>query len=662
MMSGPYPRLSSAFTLGSLPLRNRMVMLPVTPRYAVGGMPTERDLAFYGARARGGLGLVITGGTPVAPSSTMADRRLYEAYTIEALPGFRRLVDTVHDGGARIIGQIMHLGRELAATDTDWDVVAPSAVPSPASGQRQVPHAMTRAEIAGMVEQQARCAENLISVGYDGIELHAAHGYLGAEFLSPFSNRREDEYGGSIEDRMRFLLETVAAVRARCGDGVVLGVRMSAEEGVEGGLHPADVAEIGRRLSALGSVDYLSITTGIKGTYVPEIGTPHGLAAPAAGIVRAAVDIPVLVAQRITEPGTAEAILAEGSADLIGMGRGFIADPEWVVKAVSGRANQIRVCTGCMQECRFAVGGIACMNNATAGRELTLAPAVATADHPRRVVVVGGGPGGLEAAVVAAEAGHDVVLFEAADVLGGQARLAALAPRREELAGVVAPRVVDVERLGVDVRLGVRADAELVLAQEPDAVILATGATAERVALPGGDLPHVRTVVELLEEGVPDGARTAVVLDDGYGFWETYGTVELLAARGLAVQLVTPAQVVGAGVPGESVPFLLRRLAAAGVVCHRVTRAVSIDEDGVVVAGVYDEVQQRLPADLVVGSMGKRACDELAVALEHRVAALASVGDCVAPRRTAHAILEGHRAARALDAALTPTAQVSTIR
>jgi 2,4-dienoyl-CoA reductase (NADPH2) len=592
----------------------------------------------------------------------MADRRLYEAYTTDALPGFRRLVDTVHDGGAKIIGQIMHLGREIPATDTDWDVIAPSALPSPASVQRQVPHAMTRTEIAAMVERQAWCAENLLSVGYDGIELHAAHGYLGGEFLSPYSNRREDEYGGSLEHRMRFLLETVAAVRARCGDDIVLGVRMSAEEGLEGGLHPVDVAEIGRRLGALGTVDYLSITTGIRGTYVPEIGTPHGFAAPAAAVVRAAVDVPVLVAQRITEPATAESILAEGSADLIGMGRGFIADPEWVTKATSGRADQIRVCTGCMQECRFAVGGIACMTNATAGRELALPPSIAPTERPRRVVVVGGGPGGLEAAIVAAEAGHEVILFEAAALLGGQARLAALAPRREEMAGVIAPRLVDVERLGVDVQLGVRADADLVLAQEPEAVILATGATAERPALPGGDLPHVRTVIQLLEEGVPEGARTAVVLDDGYGFWETYGTVELLAARGLGVQVVTPAQVIGAGIPGESIPFLLRRLAAAGVACHRVTIATEIDTGGVTVAGIYDGTERRLPADLVVGSLGKRASDELAAALEDRVGVLQLVGDCVAPRRIAHAILEGHRAARSLDVALTAAAPMSTIR
>jgi 2,4-dienoyl-CoA reductase (NADPH2) len=641
-----YPHLLSPFTLGRLELRNRAVMLPMGARYAVDGRPSDRDRAYFRARARGGTGLIITGGTLAAPSTTYADRRLFEPYTDSALPGFRDLVATVHREGAKIIGQIVHLGREIGAGDTDWAVIAPSAVASPASGQRQVPHAMTRDEIRDMVDQQARCAENLLSAGYDGIELHAAHGYLGGQFLSPASNHRDDEYGGSIPNRLRFLVETIAAVRARCGPDTVLGVRLSGDEGLENGLRAADSVAIAAELARSG-VDYLSITTGIKGTYVPEIGTPHAPAAGVAAEVRRAVTLPLLVGQRITTPEIAERVLAEGAADLIGIGRALVADPDWFNKAARGEAARIRRCTGCMQECRNAIGGMACMNNPEAGRELTL-PRLSRAARLRKVVVVGGGPGGLETAVVAAERGHAVTLFEQAAELGGQARLAARVPRRAELAGVIEPRRHDVARLGVDVRLGARAGAAEILAEAPDAVVLATGAVANRTGVPGGGLEHVRTLPELFEAGRPAGAGSAVVLDDGTGFWEAVGAVELLAEWGLHVDLVTPSQMVGANVPAESMPFLLRRLADRGVGCHRLSRPVSIEAEAVVIEELFGGRRTRLETDLVVTSSGKRAADELAGELRDAVPTLTLIGDCLAPRRIAHAILEGNRAGRAV--------------
>jgi 2,4-dienoyl-CoA reductase (NADPH2) len=652
-----FPKLFSPITLRKVTLRNRIVMLPMGSRFARDGEAREGDVAFYRARARGGVGAIITGGTPVHASGTMRNRGYYEPFVKEALPSLARLADAVHSEGAAIFGQLFHRGREFAG-DTDWASWAPSAVASP--NDPQTPHEMSLSEIEEIIEGFGTSAANLCKCGFDGIEIHGAHGYLVAQFLSAQANRREDRYGGSPQNRMRFLLEIVDSIRSNIGPDAVLGMRMSADEGedVVDGIRLAYSEQIAKALAATGKVDYLSVTMGIRGAYVKDMSVHVGAAVPLAAAIRKASALPVIAGQRINHPPLAEKVLASGAADMIGMARALIADWEWVAKARDGRVEEIRPCIACNQVCRSGIMG--CVHSPTAGRETMWGPgSLKPAAVRRKVVVVGGGPAGMEAAIQSAERGHAVVLFEAGRRLGGQARIAALAPNRTEVDGVVAYRALELARLGVQLRLGVRADVAAVLAEKPDAVVIATGAVPALPEVEGGELSHVIDVIRALE---PDAqtekrlaaASSAVVVDNGSGFWETCGTAEALGKRGLQVHLVTPAGTVAGSVPVEAAAPLMRRLRWLGVTLLPLHRVSSIEAGKI---SVYDVVrvaatrileERELPADIVVYYAGKRAVTELAVQLEGRVPELHMVGDCVSPRRINHAVLEGHRAGRSL--------------
>ena len=654
-----FPNLFTPLALREVSLRNRIVMLPMGSRFAKEGKPSEGDYAFYRARARGGVGLIITGGSPVHVNSTMRGRGYYEPFNREALPALARLADEVHSEGAAIVGQVFHRGR-ITLGDSDWPTWGPSPVAMPGNDP-QIPHEMTLAEVEGMIEAFGRSGANLCEAGFDGVEIHAAHGYLVAQFLSEQANRREDRYGGSAQNRMRFLLDIIDATRADIGPGAVLGIRISADEGedVEDGIRLPYSEQIARALAATGKVDYISVTIGIRGAYVKDMSVHVGPTIPLAAAIRKAGGLPVIAGQRINHPSLAETTLASGAADLIGMARPLIADWEWVAKARDGRAGQIRPCIACNQVCRSPSMG--CLNSPTAGRETVWGPgSLARAPVARKVVVVGGGPGGLEAAIQAAERGHAVVLFEADRRLGGQARIASLAPNRTEVDGVIAYRALELERLGVTVRLGVTADADSVLAEKPDVVVIATGAAPVAPDdIEGGDLAHVIDVCTVQE---PDGAteallasaKSAVVVDDGSGFWETCSAAETLGTLGLQVHFVSPARTIGANLPFETIGPMTRRLRSLGVTLLPMHRVSTIEPgkvlayDAVKVAGtrVLEEIE--LPADVVVYFAGKRARSGLAATLEGKVPEIHMVGDCVSPRRINHAVLEGHQVGRSL--------------
>jgi 2,4-dienoyl-CoA reductase (NADPH2) len=458
--SDSYRRLLAPGTIAGVTIPNRIVQVPMGTGMIDHGRVGDRDIAFQEERASAGVGLIITGASPVHPTSAFAGRILTEAWDIDGVDGLRRRVDAVHRYGTKIFGQILHLGREASGETqpggTEFVPLAPSAIASPRDSSP--PHEMTLAEVRMIIDAFGASADNFKAAGYDGIEIQACHGYLAAQFMTRSSNRRTDRYrGDTLEGRMRFLVEVIEEVRMRCGAGYPVGVRLNAEDLEPGGLTFDDALEIVDALRESAPADYLSITTGARGAYVKDTTFQEGFARDFAGTIKQRVDVPVIVAGRFRMPEVAEEALAAGQADFIGLGRALLADLAWVTKVREGRVAEIRPCIGCLQDCRRSVGLIGCTVHARTGRELEWGPLRDPAAEKRRVVVAGGGPGGLETARVAAEAGHVVVLFEKSGVLGGQLRVAAAGPTRAELLDFVLYAERELARLGVDVRTGVAA-------------------------------------------------------------------------------------------------------------------------------------------------------------------------------------------------------------
>ena len=646
-MSTQFPTLLSPGRIGSLELRNRVVMLPAGTGMVVDGVPTERDLEHFDRLAAGGAGLIITGATMVHPTTTLRRRMLVEAFNPAVMPALEERVRVVHGHGAKIVGQLIHLGRELIGGESDLAPRAPSAVKSPRDPFP--PHEMDADEIREIVQSFATCAANLIEAGYDGVEIHGGHGYLVGQFLSPATNFRDDGYGGSFEGRFRFLREVATAMREAIPDEAVLGCRLSADEELPNGLTVDDSCRIAEELAALGGVDYLNVTVGTRGAYVKDAGTDDGIAAPAAARLKAASGLTTIVAQRIRDPYLAESILQAGSADLIGMARQLIVDAQWPQKVAEDRVDQIRPCIGINQECRAFDPHLHCAVNPEVGRPASFARH-APAATATSVFVVGGGPGGLEAARQAALRGHRVTLFERGHELGGQLAIAALAPHRAALSDYVAFMGSELKRLHVDVNLGapITADDLESMPDDLSAIVLATGSRPVRHELPDG--PTVFTVDDVLLDGYePVAGQDVVVVDDGDGFWPAYNAAEKLAVHGVGVTIVTPAMAAAARLPHESLPALLARLAEHQVRILPLHSVVDASRESVVVRSSAGGHEEELPAHGVVWHAGRSVDDELYRAWKTSAAVpVIPVGDCIAPRRLGHAVLDGYQAGSTL--------------
>ena len=646
--TGAYPRLFEPFKLGRLMLPNRVVMLPHGTSMVNEGGITDEDIAYYEARARSRPAIMITGAAIVHPSSAIRSRKLVEPYNDAVLEGLQRRVEVVQAHGVKVLGQIVHLGREMIGGEFDSAPLAPSAIRSPRDPFP--PHVLDEDQIRMIVEAFGVCAANLKRTGHDGVEIHGAHGYLVAQFLSPATNQRSDRYGGTPERRLRFVLEVIDSIRRHCGEDFLLGLRLSADEEIADGLEIPDTVQIVKAIEQHGLTDYLSITLGTRGGYVKDVTAAEATAARAAGIIRTACTIPIIVGQRITTPEVAERILAEGQADMVGMARAFIADPEWIVKAFRGEAERIRPCIGLNQDCRAFSPHLHCAVNPMAGREMVAefrdrGPAAV----PRRVAIVGGGPAGLEAARVAATRGHSVTVFEATDGLGGQFLYAASLPHRSDLSRLIDWLQGELRRLSVHVVLNKRIESADDLRAAFDVAIVATGAAARPLAdeLAG---EHVASWFEILEQGAPPptGSGRALVVDDGSAFWWTYGVAEALMEAGWRVLIATQSAGIAANIPAESVGPLLARLGGGGTEYRVLTALEGVGPGGASLMNVTTGEVDEVVCDLVVVQTGRAPRSALIETLRGAGIETHAVGDCISPRRVSHALFEGHRVARGI--------------
>ncbi len=645
-----YEKLFEPLSIGPLELKNRLVMSPMEVDFgAADGSVTPRAVDYYAARARGGVGLVVVEATCV---DTPAGRISPYQLVIDrdgVLPGFECLVEAVLGHGARVLLQLQHAGRKTSSTLTGQVPVAPSAV---ASHQGETPRALTEAEIAELVERYAAAAARAQVAGFDGVEIHAAHGYLVAQFLSPTYNRREDRYGGPVENRARFLLETVAAVRRRVGGEYPVFVRLSAIEyeatdelrPVAQGLTLDDTRHVARLLEEAGvsSIDVSATLVGLARMH--PMGWPEGQLVPLAEAIRREVSIPVSVTSRLP-PALGERLLREGRLDLLTLGRALVADPELPRKLAEGRESEVVPCIYC-NECldpALRQPAALCAVNPALGCEGEPAPVPAPAR--RRVWVVGGGPAGLAAARAAALRGHSVELFEAGTALGGQMLLASKPAAAEQTLERLRDYLVhEVERLGVEVHLRTRWSAERLDEGAPDAVILASGARPAAPELPGIGDPRVVQAVDLLAGAAPQGAASAVVIGGGLVGCET---ALWLARRGSQVALVERGAQLAARVSADLRTHLLWAVAEAGVGVYTGTEATAIDAAGVSCRDAAGE-PLHLPAERIVLAAGAEADDGLWGEVEGRLPKTFRIGDCRRPRNIRHALTEGYRAGTAV--------------
>ena len=649
-MSELFPTLFSPFEIKGRRFRNRLFLPAHGTGYAEDGRVGERALAYYRARVARGIALLTTEAQQVVPYEGRKYPQL-SAADDGCIAALRELARLCAEHDCRFFGQLYHEGRALAhSSDGSRGVaLAPSALPD--ERFHTMPRALTVGMIEDLVLRFAAGARRMREAGCDGVEILVGMGYLHAQFLSPRTNVRSDAYGGSPERRLRFLRETLAAVREATGEDFIVGIRIAGEEFDPDGLDLEVTLDACRRLDRGGLVDYVNVcaggTHGLVGAsnIVPPMFVDTGLVLTYAEAVRRAVSVPVFAAGRINQPHEAERALAAHQADMIGMVRALIADPEFARKAERDRPDDIRACIACNQACighRRQGFGVSCIQYPETGRELEYGR-LRSAEPRKRVAVVGGGPGGMKAAAVAAERGHEVTLYERAPRLGGQALLAQALPGRAEFGGLVTNLENELRRHGVAVRRNTEATAAMLLADAPDAVIVATGALPYR---PPGDFEeaHVVTAWEVIESRANVGG--SVLIADWRCDWIGLGLAEKLATEGCAVRLC-----VNGEMAGETIPAYVRyqwagRLHRLGVQVMPYLRLFGADRDTVYLQHtVSGDPVLCEDVDTLVLACGHQARLELHEALEGKVPELHAIGDCLSPRTAEEAVLEGLKVA-----------------
>lgn len=651
--SSIFPYLSSPLRIGDIELKNRIVSSGHDTVLVHDGHVTEDLVAYQEARAAGGVGLIVAQVAGVHETARYTSHVLM-ATDDSVIPGYRAMVDAVHAHGTKIFGQLFHPGREITESSDGTRPIAwaPSAVPS--ERYSVMPRAMSVAEIEEVLDGYAEAAVRLKRAGADGVEVVSSHGYLPAQFLNPSVNRRNDAYGGSFEGRLKFVREALCRVKEATAPDFVVGVRISGDEKSHDGMGLGLVVDICQSLDDEGLVDYVSVCAGSSASLsgALHIAAPMSeeaaYVAPLSAAVRKVVDVPVIVAGRINQPQEAELLIERGQADLCAMTRAMICDPEMPAKSLNGRHEDVRACIGCNQACmgHFQMGyPISCIQHPETGRERKFGTFQITR-RPQKVMVVGGGPGGLKAAAAAAERGHDVTVFEAARRIGGQVLLAERLPGRGEFGGAITNLEHETKRLGVSFRLGQRVHHNTIREFNPDVVILATGSRPYTPPLEILDEPVIRQAADIVAgEELPKGH---VLVADSRGEWTGLGVATELAQRGHRVTLAVTGYAAGENLQQYVRTAMIRQALGRKVTILPSVRIIGVDDDSAYLQHTLSEepiiledvvstvlVQGNLPVkDLTIESVDAPLVFE--------------IGDCVAARTVEEAVLEGLTAASSI--------------
>ncbi len=655
-------------TIGNVELRNRTYMGPhgipleaPTPGHEFYHSPAVEAAYYYAERAHGGVGLIFHSqqSGPVARFPWFSSNPWFR----ESIPSYRRVAEMVHEGGAKIMSQLWYTGNFL----NQWDAIGPvSPVLRPSHEAHFVWHTvgreMTKAEIQRLIETYVQSSRHLLEAGYDGVEIHASHGAIVEKFLSPYFNKRTDEYGGSLENRMRFLTETLERVRDEVGTGLALGTRICADQLLEGAVDLEETKEILRRLDASGLLDFIDIDIGVEpeqqelmatSAFMPKLHNAERVAA----LREAAGSLTVLSCPgQLADLADAENLLAAGSVDMVGAVRGLIAEPELIKNALEGKEAESRRCLLVNQCIEAAAGlGFGCAVNPASGREEKWGVGVRRpAPRSMKVVVVGGGPAGGEAARVAALRGHEVVLFEARDELGGGMALWSKIPGRERVASTPRWYADRLAELDVDVRLSTKATKDSVLAEGADVVVTATGAlyaTGGQTGLRPGTLSgSEQDFVVTLEDILLHGQRLSgrVVVLDEEGLHAASGVAQLLAEEGAEVELVTRRPMTAETLNTAESSFVRRKLREAGVKSSTLTSIEFVGDQSVTLMDFEAAQTREVEVDWVVLATTRRPVDDLYRSLDGAVPFVYLVGDALAPRRLRDATYEAHRFAHAI--------------